>query len=70
MILVWHFYMIIFDPDVYPMNWAWLDGKMTLEQYREEHALDGQTISEYMTPAEEEEDTATEVKETAPAGKV
>jgi len=69
-ILVWHFYMIIFDPDVYPMNWAWLDGKMTLEQYREEHALDGQTISEYMTPAEEEEEPATEVKETAPAGKV
>ena len=43
-ILVWHFYMIIFDPDVYPMNWAWYDGKMTLEQYREEHGLDTKTI--------------------------
>jgi len=25
-ILVWHFYGVIFDPDVYPMNWAWLTG--------------------------------------------
>ena len=32
-ILIWHFYMVIFDPDVYPMNWAWLDGKVTEEQY-------------------------------------
>ena len=27
-ILVWHMYQVIFDPDVYPMNWAWWDGKM------------------------------------------
>jgi formate dehydrogenase gamma subunit len=44
-IIVWHFYMIIFDPDTYPMNWAWLDGKMSLEHYQEEHALDSETIS-------------------------
>jgi hypothetical protein len=25
-ILVWHFYLVIFDPKVYPMNWAWLTG--------------------------------------------
>jgi cytochrome b subunit of formate dehydrogenase len=25
-ILVWHFYGVIFDPDVYPMNWAWITG--------------------------------------------
>lgn len=43
-ILVWHFYMIIFDPDVYPMNWAWYDGKVSLEHYREEHGLDSETI--------------------------
>src|SRR5512146_1666903 len=43
-IVVWHFYMVIFDPDIYPMNWAWYDGKMTIEQYREEHALDTETI--------------------------
>jgi cytochrome b subunit of formate dehydrogenase len=26
-IVVWHFYMVIFDPDVYPMDRAWLTGK-------------------------------------------
>jgi len=39
-ILVWHFYQVFLDPDVYPMNWAWWDGKMTLHHYREEHGLD------------------------------
>ena len=38
-IVVWHFYQVFFDPDVYPMNWAWWDGKMSFEHYREEHAL-------------------------------
>ncbi len=27
-ILVWHFYWVIFDPDVYPMNRSWITGKM------------------------------------------
>ena len=39
-IFVWHFYQVFFDPDVYPMNWAWWDGKMTMDHYREEHGLD------------------------------
>jgi cytochrome b subunit of formate dehydrogenase len=39
-IVVWHFYQVFFDPDVYPMNWAWWDGKMPVEHYRHEHALD------------------------------
>jgi formate dehydrogenase gamma subunit len=38
-IIVWHLYQVIFDPDVYPMNWAWYDGRMTEEQYEHEHAL-------------------------------
>lgn len=39
-IVVWHFYQVIFDPDVYPMNNAWLDGKMPEDLYRKEHALE------------------------------
>ncbi|MDT8067850.1 MAG: cytochrome b/b6 domain-containing protein [Terriglobia bacterium] len=62
-ILVWHFYMVIFDPDVYPMNWAWYDGKMTIEQYREEHALDSETILAAMQL--EAEKQAAENSETA-----
>ena len=45
-IVVWHFYQVFFDPDVYPMNWAWWDGKMSFEHYREEHALDAATLLE------------------------
>jgi cytochrome b subunit of formate dehydrogenase len=26
-IIVWHWYWAIFDPHIYPMNWAWLTGR-------------------------------------------
>jgi cytochrome b subunit of formate dehydrogenase/nitrate/TMAO reductase-like tetraheme cytochrome c subunit len=45
-ILVWHFYQVFFDPDVYPMNWAWRDGKMSVKHYKEEHELDTETLAE------------------------
>ena len=45
-ILVWHFYQIFGDPDVYPMNWAWWDGKMPVEHYKHEHALDTESLKE------------------------
>ncbi len=32
-ILVWHFYMVIFDPDVYPMDLAWITGKVPADHY-------------------------------------
>jgi cytochrome b subunit of formate dehydrogenase len=31
-ILVWHFYFVIFDPDVYPMDTAWMTGKSPREE--------------------------------------
>jgi cytochrome b subunit of formate dehydrogenase len=43
-ILLWHLYQVMFDPDVYPMNWSWWNGRMPLEQYKDEHALDSETI--------------------------
>ena len=39
-IVVWHFYGVIFDPDVYPLNWAFWDGKISNHLYEEEHPLD------------------------------
>lgn len=33
-ILLWHFYMVIFDPLVYPMDTAWIDGKVPADHYR------------------------------------
>jgi len=56
-IIVWHFYQVFLDPDVYPMNWAWWDGKMSFEHYREEHGLDAATLLQAATaekPAPEE----------------
>lgn len=36
-IIIWHLYAVIFDPDVYPVNWAWYDGKMREGHFRHEH---------------------------------
>lgn len=33
-IVVWHFYMVIFDPDVYPMERAWLTGRVSAGHLR------------------------------------
>lgn len=38
-IIVWHFYQVIFDPDVYPLNFALIDGRVSEELYKEEHEL-------------------------------
>jgi hypothetical protein len=35
---------VFFDPDIYPMNWAWYDGRMSVEHYQDEHGLDSETI--------------------------
>ena len=45
-ILVWHFYQVFFDPDVYPMNWAWWDGKMPVVHYQHEHELDTESLAD------------------------
>lgn len=39
-ILVWHFYFIFLNPDVYPMNKAWFKGFLTREQMEHEHPLE------------------------------
>ena len=39
-IIVWHFYHVIFDPDVYPLNTACLDGRVSEEFQTHEHALE------------------------------
>lgn len=39
-IVVWHFYHVIFDPDVYPLNMACWDGKVSEHWQKEEHPMD------------------------------
>lgn len=36
-ILVWHMYGVMFNPEVYPMNPAWINGTMSEELYKHEH---------------------------------
>jgi cytochrome b subunit of formate dehydrogenase len=57
-IVVWHFYAVIFDPDAYPMNWAWYDGKMDIEMYHHEHELDYQTVGKSIEAAAQKEEAA------------
>jgi formate dehydrogenase gamma subunit len=69
-IIVWHFYHVIFDPDVYPLNFAVIDGRVSEEFYKEEHELDYDEIkrSQRNTVAVKEEseplltDTPNQVK--------
>lgn len=43
-IIVWHFYSVIFNPDVYPMNWTWITGNLTEHEMEEEHGLELEKI--------------------------
>jgi formate dehydrogenase gamma subunit len=36
-IMVWHIYQNVVNPDVYPMNWSWISGRVSEEQLRHEH---------------------------------
>jgi len=53
-IIVWHFYFVIFDPDIYPLNWAWFDGRVNREHYHEEHPLDTPEEVDHNDKAREE----------------
>ncbi|MCX8117274.1 MAG: cytochrome b/b6 domain-containing protein [Desulfobacterota bacterium] len=43
-ILIWHFYSVILNPDVYPMNWAWINGYLTEHEMELEHGLELERI--------------------------
>ena len=50
-ILVWHMYFVIFNPEVYPMNMAWLTGKLTEREMEEEHPLELERLRAAETPS-------------------
>ena len=58
-ILVWHWYLVIFDPDVYPMDTAWLTGKASGDHLRETRPAYYQQLKEKQakTPSEPESGT-------------
>jgi formate dehydrogenase gamma subunit len=64
-IVVWHFYSVIFDPDVYPLNWALVDGKVSEHQFREEHALAYEEMMEAERNEKASQSDATQTDKTA-----
>jgi cytochrome b subunit of formate dehydrogenase len=36
-LFVWHFYNVHLRPSIFPMNWVWLTGRISIENLREEH---------------------------------
>jgi formate dehydrogenase gamma subunit len=44
-IVVWHFYQNITNPDVYPMNWSWITGRVPEDQLRHEHPLEWERVA-------------------------
>jgi formate dehydrogenase gamma subunit len=67
-ILIWHFYMVIFDPLVYPMDTAWIDGKVPADHYRHSRpayyrALERAHLIERPSDPEDAESGADETEE-------
>ena len=65
-ILIWHSYMVIFDPLVYPMDTAWINGKVPADHYRHSRpeylrALERAHLAEPPTDLAEEEEKKTTV---------
>ncbi len=48
-IIVWHIYFVIFNPDIYPMNLAWIKGYISEEEMAEEHPLELEKIKHEQT---------------------
>ena len=54
-ILVWHFYFVVFNPDVFPMNTAWLTGHLDRDEMEKEHPAELEEIEESQIVIEAEE---------------
>ncbi len=56
-IIVWHFYFVIFNPDIYPINLAFWKGTLTEHEMLEEHPAELDRLK--AQAAEDEDDDAT-----------
>lgn len=45
-IVVWHFYMVLFKPDIYPVDLGMITGEISEEMLREEHFLEYMQMQE------------------------
>jgi cytochrome b subunit of formate dehydrogenase len=45
-LFVVHFYNVHLKPSIFPMNWAWLNGRISVEMMKHEHPLEYERMSE------------------------
>jgi cytochrome b subunit of formate dehydrogenase len=64
-ILVWHGYHTVLRPDVYPMSWSWITGRMTEEEMKHEHGGEWERMEAEKREAREATDAARPVSGTA-----
>jgi formate dehydrogenase gamma subunit len=51
-ILVWHLYSVMFDPEVYPMNWSKITGRIPEEEMKHHHGLEWEEIEGVTPPSD------------------
>jgi formate dehydrogenase gamma subunit len=54
-IIIWHFYAVIFDPDIYPLKWTFLTGRAPEHEIREEAPEPAATAPAVKTAGSESE---------------
>ena len=62
-IVIWHFYNVHFNPEVFPMSWAWWHGNLTETEMKHHHPLEYAEII-----AEEGEAIISEAEQTRATG--
>lgn len=70
-IIIWHLYYMVFDPETYPMNWSWITGHITEDDFKERHPLEYERVMRQQTadPPPEGVPAADPPTDTAPAAK-
>jgi formate dehydrogenase gamma subunit len=44
-IVIWHWFLVIYHPEKYPMSLTWMDGKITEEELKHHHSLEYDELS-------------------------
>ncbi|MCX6163729.1 MAG: cytochrome b/b6 domain-containing protein [Ignavibacteriae bacterium] len=62
-IVVWHFYFVIYNPEVYPLNKAFITGYLTKEEMQHEHPLELEEMDRMESKTLEQEVTIKDLPE-------
>lgn len=57
-IIIWHMYYVVLEPETYPMNWSWITGRITEEDFRVRHPLEYEEELKHRGGSENEDQPA------------